>query len=83
MKQIIYSKIAARTLIKLDASTKSRMGEAMLEIAENPLLGKKLKGVFAKEKLRSLRVWPYRIIYRFESSRLEIIYIEHRKDVYR
>ena len=83
MRSIKYSKIAAKSLIRLDSHTKTRMEEAILQIADNPLLGKKLKGNFAKEKLRSLKVWPYRIIYRFESNLLEIVYVEHRKDVYR
>lgn len=82
-KSIRYSKTAAKSLLRLDHLTRDRMKEAILEIAQNPLMGKKLKGDFGKEGLRSLKVWPYRIIYRFESSYLDIIFVEHRKDVYR
>ena len=83
MKTIRYSKISAKSLLKFDSKTKDRLEEAILEIARDSLIGKKLKGDFGKEKLRSLKVWPYRIIYRFDSHYLDIIYIEHRKDVYR
>ncbi len=83
MKSIRYSKISARALSRFDSKIRTRMEEAILAIADDPLVGKKLKGDFGKEKLRSLKVWPYRIIYRFESHFLDIIYVEHRKDVYR
>lgn len=83
MKSIRHSKIATRALSKFDSKTRCRLEEAILAIADDPLVGKKLKGDFGREKLISLRVWPYRIIYRFESHFLDIIYIEHRKDVYR
>ena len=83
MKSIRYSATAAKSLLNLDSHTMAKMEEAILELAKNPLLGKKLKGNFAKEKLRSLKVWPFRIVYRFHSNLLEIVYIEHRKDVYR
>ncbi len=83
MKTIRYSKVAARALLKFNSKTKERLEEAILEITGDPLLGKKLKGDFGKEKLRSLKVWPYRIIYRFDSHYVDIVYVEHRKDVYR
>lgn len=83
MRTIRYSRTAAKSLLAFDAQIKKRLGDAILEIAENPLLGKKLKGDFAKEHLRSLKIWPYRIIYRFDSHSLDIVYVEHRKDVYR
>ena len=83
MKQIRYSRTAAKSLLKFDSQLKARMEEAILEIATNPLIGKKLKGDFAKEGLRSLRIWPYRVVYRFDSNHLDIVFIEHRKDVYR
>lgn len=83
MKTIRYSRTAAKSLMSFDAQTKKRLEEAILEIAGNPLLGKKLRGNFAKEHLRSLKIWPYRIIYRFNSRSLDIVYVEHRKDVYR
>jgi len=51
------------------------------ELAGNPFLGKKLKGEF--EGLRSYRLGPFRIIYRFSKELVEIVYLDHRKDVYR
>jgi mRNA-degrading endonuclease RelE of RelBE toxin-antitoxin system len=53
-------------------------------LAEHPLDGKPLKGHFQKEKVWSYRVWPYRILYRRVGSEwLDVLSIEHRKDVYR
>lgn len=83
MRDIRYSRTAAKSILRLDRPTKARIEEAILAVSENPLIGKKLKGTFAKEKLRSLKVWPYRIIYRFDRDSLEIAFVEHRKDVYR
>ena len=37
-----------------------------------------------KEKIWSYRVWPYRVLYRCTGSQwLDVLSIEHRKDVYR
>jgi len=83
VRTVRYSQTAAKSLAKFDQHLKERMGEAILEIAKDPLLGKKLKGSFAKEGLRSLKVWPYRIIYRFDTRFLDVVFIEHRRDVYR
>lgn len=83
MKAVRYSRTAAKSLLAFDTQTRKRSEEAILEIAREPLLGKKLKGSFAKDDLRSLKIWPYRIIYRFDSHFFDIVYVEHRKDVYR
>jgi mRNA-degrading endonuclease RelE of RelBE toxin-antitoxin system len=40
-----------------------------------------LKGEF--EALRSFRMGSFRIVYRFTKELLEVVYIDHRKDVYR
>ena len=78
-----YSPTAEKSLKKLDSKTRTRLEEAVLELLRDPLAGKKLKGDFGKERLRSYRVWPYRIVYRFDPHFLDIVFVEHRKDVYR
>jgi mRNA-degrading endonuclease RelE of RelBE toxin-antitoxin system len=53
-------------------------------LAEHPIDGKPLKGHFQKDKVWSYRVWPYRILYRRVGSEwLDVLSLEHRKDVYR
>lgn len=52
-------------------------------IQENPLSGKKLEGELDSQ--RSVRVWPYRILY-YINQKQRIIYITsilHRKEVYK
>ena len=46
-----------------------------------PLIGKQLKGEL--EGLRSLRAWPYRIIYEVKSNSVVIYSIAHRQGVYK
>ena len=60
-----------------------RVDAGIRELVENPMAGKKLKGRFEKDRLRSHRVWPLRIIYRFDEKVITIAEIGHRKDVYR
>jgi mRNA interferase RelE/StbE len=51
-------------------------------IVSDPFSGKKLSGKHKGEY--SVRVWPYRIIYRIEKQELIIIVIDvgHRKEIY-
>ena len=78
-----YTPTASKAIQKLDGKIRSRVEEAIVELLNNPLAGKKLKGEFGEEELRSYRIWPYRIVYCFDSSHLDVVYVEHRKDVYR
>ena len=52
-------------------------------LANDPYLGKSLEGELSG--LRSVRVWPFRIVYEIQDKLLLIIIIRigHRKDVYR
>jgi mRNA-degrading endonuclease RelE of RelBE toxin-antitoxin system len=52
-------------------------------LAENPLSGKPLQAEY--EGLYSLRVWPYRIIYKILKQKLiiEVIEIKHRQGAYK
>lgn len=55
-----------------------------LDILEkNPFEGKKLSGDLSEE--RSLRAWPYRILYYIDTNKKEIfiITIAHRQGVYK
>ncbi len=52
-------------------------------LKENPTAGNQLEGKY--KGLRSLRVWPYRILYAIDHSiiTVTVVKIGHRKDVYR
>ena len=55
---------------------------ALIELAQNPDLGKKLEGEL--RDFYSLRVWPYRIIYQIIKNELIVfvVQIKHRQGVY-
>jgi mRNA interferase RelE/StbE len=52
-------------------------------LRENPTAGKQLEGKY--KGFRSLRVWPYRIIYAVDHSIITVTVVKmgNRKDVYR
>lgn len=83
MRSVNLSKESVKFIEKLNTGEKERIKLVLRKIAENPLLGKKLKGEFAKEGIRSFRVWPYRILYRTHSLAIEVATIVHRKVAYR
>ncbi len=84
MRQIRLTPQAIKDSKAFDEATRERIKEALRHLAEHPLDGKLLKGEFQKEKVWSYRVWPYRILYRRVGSEwLDVLSIEHRKDVYR
>jgi len=80
-KSVKLSQRAERALEAVEAPYQDHLKEAIRELSDNPLLGKKLKGEF--EGLRSYRVGRFRIVYRFGRDLLEVAYIDDRKDVYR
>ena len=84
MRQVRLTPQALKDLEAFDTATKERIKEALRHLVRNPLDGKPLKGRFQKEKVWSYRAWPYRLLYRRTGSEwLDVLSIEHRKDVYR
>ena len=80
-RNVRLSRRAEKALDSIDPARKEYLKNAIREVSTNPLLGKKLKGEF--EALRSFRMGSFRIVYRFTTKLLEVVYIDHRKDVYR
>ena len=81
--QIEYSNTSRKQLKKLPKNKKIKVLIMIQKLKNNPHAGKKLKGEF--KGLRSLKVWPYRIIYRY-LSKDKLIYInviQHRQRVYK
>lgn len=80
--QVAYSKDALKQIKKLPKTEAIKVLRKIEIIKENPLFGKKLEGEFYQ--MRSVRAWPYRIIYRFNAvDSLVILAIKHRQEAYK
>lgn len=81
--KILLLKSAQKELNKLTQKDKRRIAEAIESLRDMPLMGKKLEGEL--RGLRSIRVWPFRILYEIKNKELIILVIKisHRKDVYK
>ncbi|MEK9139813.1 MAG: type II toxin-antitoxin system RelE/ParE family toxin [Nitrospirota bacterium] len=83
MKQIRLTHQAVKDIEAFDSGIRERIKESLRYLADHPREGKPLKGRFQKEKVWSCRVRPYRILYHTVGEWLEVLSIEHRKDLYR
>lgn len=81
--QIFYKSEAVKNLKNLASPEKQKAKRKIESLLLNPLAGKKLKGEFSG--LRSLKAWPLRIIYFFDSTldTITIMTVDYRGDVYR
>jgi len=83
MYKVIITPQAERQYKRISPSEKPKIKKKLSILEKKPLTGKKLLGEFAK--LRSLRAWPYRIIY-FINEREKTVFIVsilHRKEAYK
>ena len=83
MYSVVVKNQARKSLEKIDKRFAPKINRAIRLLQEYPLLGKPLEGDC--EGQRSLRVWPYRIIYEIYKHQLVIliIAIKHRQNVYK
>lgn len=83
MYKVFLSREAEKQLKKLDKRYQKAVISGLFRLGENPNLGEPLKYEL-KGKYR-LRVGSYRIVYRLEHFQklINVLQIEHRKDVYR
>lgn len=81
--RVEYSSSVLSELKKLPRAKQIKVLGKIQKLKNDPYAGKKLKGEFGG--LRSLKVWPYRIIYRFlpQEKLLFINVIQHRQKVYK
>ena len=81
--KIILAPAAEKELDNAPADVQRKVIAVFDVLAENPLMGKKLKGEYVG--MYSVRAWPYRIMYRIFKKELlvSIVRIQHRKDAYR
>ena len=79
--EIIFSDEFKKDFQKIkDKITRLRIIKQLKKIAETPDTGKPLK--YDLKNYRSVRIAPFRIIYRIEQDRIIINCFDHRKDVY-
>jgi mRNA interferase RelE/StbE len=80
--QVIIPKKVQKELNKIDSRYTLRINLALISLAEDPFLGKKLKGDCKDE--RSYHVWPYRIVYRIKQYELVVLIVKigHRQGIY-
>lgn len=81
--QVLLTKKAEKSLDDLSDAYRLKVIQVLREVRSDPFFGKKLLG--KKKGQYSVRVWPYRIIYRVEKKQLIIIVIDidHRQGVYK
>lgn len=80
---IILSKDTGKRYKRLPLPEQTKIHKKLMGLQQNPYEGKKLTGEL--EGIRSLRVWPYRILYEInkEKKTIEIHKIAHRQGVYK
>ncbi len=80
--EITYSEEFQEDYRKIkDGSLRAKILKQIKKLEENPDSVKPL--MYELKGNRSLRVHPFRIIYRIEQDKVIVLCFEHRKDVYR
>jgi mRNA-degrading endonuclease RelE of RelBE toxin-antitoxin system len=75
-----YRPNAIKQLNKLPEREKRKIVKKLNLLVNDPLSGKLLQGEYLG--YRSLRAWPYRIIYRLTTTSVLILSIAHRQSAY-
>ncbi|MEK7550265.1 MAG: type II toxin-antitoxin system RelE/ParE family toxin [Patescibacteria group bacterium] len=81
--ELILTKQTQKELLKLPKSEQKKAVRKLELLGKNQLIGKKLTGKL--EVFRSLRFWPYRIIYHIDQikKKVWIDHIIHRQGAYK
>lgn len=80
---VILSQDAQKQYRRLSGPERIKVRKKLLLLEENPTAGKKLTGELSG--IRSLRAWPYRIIYEIneKEKRVAVHKIAYRQGVYK
>lgn len=80
--KVALSKDAQKQYKRLPKSQQAKILKKIMGLEQNPNAGKKLEGEL--KGFRSLRAWPYRILYEVNKAeqRIEVHKIAHRQGVY-
>ena len=82
MFKVTITPQATKQFKHLPSSEQTKIKKKLVSLEKNPLAGKKLSGELSQ--LRSLKVWPYRIIYHIDQNKQSIFItsILHRQGAY-
>lgn len=80
---LLFTSRAKKDIEQLSEALRYKISAALDRIAQNPLIGKLLKGEL--QGLRSYRVGDHRIIYQIQEREILVIVLKigHRREVYR
>ena len=83
MYQVVLKKVAQKNFKKIDKRYKKRIMQTIFALANDPYSGKQLEG--SLKDFYSVRVWPYRIVYKIYQQDLVILIvgIDHRQGIYK
>lgn len=83
MIQVVITSEASKQYKHLPPQEKIKIKKKLTLLEQDPLAGKKLSGELSG--YRSLRAWPYRIIYTIDESNLSVTIktIVHRQEAYK
>lgn len=81
--ELLFKGEALKQLKKINPIEKRKAKKKIMNLLSNPLLGKPLKGKLSG--LYSLKAWPLRIIYTFDSTKQTLVIqtVEYRGSVYK
>lgn len=80
MAQVIITPKAQKQFKQLPLSEQSKIKKKLAVLEKDPSIGKKLSGELSE--LKSLKAWPYRIIYYLTKDYVYITSIIHRQGAY-
>lgn len=80
MAQVIITPKAQKQFEHIQATEQTKIKKKLLVLGANPHTGKKLSGELSE--LRSLKAWPYRIIYFIDKDKVFVTSIIHRQGAY-
>jgi mRNA-degrading endonuclease RelE of RelBE toxin-antitoxin system len=83
--KVLLTADAEKQFRKLPKPERSKVQKKLKLLTDNPQAGKKLAGAYAAQ--RSLRAWPYRIIYEISTTvnqeAIIVLAILHRQGAYK
>ncbi len=79
---LIYTRRAEKDVKKLDSSIKSRIGNALLKLQDNPLLYSDKLSDPALGTYK-FRIGDYRVIFDIEGNDVVILRVGHRREIYK
>jgi len=79
---LVYTRRAEKDIKKLDSSIKSRIGNALLKLQDNPLLYSDKLSDPALGTYK-FRIGDYRVIFDIEGNDVVVLRVGHRREIYK